>query len=64
MSLLWSLLHTQYDLYEIAMIFAHGIVLGIARIRTDSLWSPLLLHSLGNLIATVEVAININRLLN
>ena len=63
-SALWSLLHIPYDTYDIAVTFILGIVLGIARVKTDSLWSPLLLHSLVNLIVTVEVAININSLVS
>lgn len=63
-ALLWSLLHIDYELYEIAAIFVSGIVLGIARFKTNSLWSPMLMHAFMNLIATFEVAINVNGLLS
>ena len=61
-ALIWAVIHMQYGLYEIATIFVLGIVLGIARFKTDSLWSPLLMHAFVNLVATLEVAININSL--
>jgi len=61
-ALIWAVIHMQYGVYEIATIFVLGIVLGIARFKTGSLWSPLIIHAFGNLIATFEVAININSL--
>jgi hypothetical protein len=61
-SLLWSLLHVQYDAYDISWIFGTGIVLGYVRHKTGSLWSPLLMHAFMNLVATIEVVININAL--
>ena len=62
MAFVWALLHLQYGVYDIATVFVLGLVLGIARFKTDSLWSPLLMHSFVNLIATLEVAINVNTL--
>lgn len=55
-SLIWSSIHLQYDLYGIATIFVAGLLLGLARLRTGSLYVPLALHGLMNLIATVEAA--------
>jgi membrane protease YdiL (CAAX protease family) len=51
----WALLHVQYDWVQILMIFFLGILLGIARSTTRSLWSPLMIHSLNNLLAMVEL---------
>lgn len=62
LALIWALLHTQYGLYEIASIFVLGIILGIVRYKTGSLWSVILMHALVNLIATVEVAIKTSAL--
>lgn len=56
-SVIWALLHVQYNYYEMALIFLLGIVLGIARHKTDSLWSPLIVHSFNNLLAMVMVAL-------
>lgn len=54
----WALLHTQYGLYEIVTILVQGVVLGIVRIRTGSLWSVLVMHAFSNLVATVEAALH------
>ena len=54
---LWALLHVQYDAYGIALVFALGLLLGIARARTGSLWVPIAMHSAANLVATIETAV-------
>jgi membrane protease YdiL (CAAX protease family) len=61
-ALIWALMHVQYDVYTIAGIFVLGILLGIIRFKTDSLWSPLLMHVFINLIATLELSLNVNAL--
>jgi len=52
-SALWAMLHLQYNIFGIVQIFVMGIILGIVRHRTDSLWSPLLIHILWNGAAVV-----------
>jgi len=59
-SFIWALLHLQYDFYGIATIFTGGIFLGIAHFKTDSLWSPILIHAFFNLIGTLQVAFDVN----
>ena len=54
---LWALLHLQYDAYGIATVFLVGLLFGAARVRTGSLWVPLALHALVNLVATVQAAV-------
>ena len=54
---LWALLHVQYDAYGVALVFALGLLLGIARARTGSLWVPIAMHSAANLVATIETAV-------
>ena len=61
-ALIWALFHVQYGIYEIVTIFVMGIILGIVRLDTRSLWSTLLMHAFSNLIATLEIAINVNAL--
>ncbi len=56
-SLAWTLLHLHHNLYLLGMIFTSGIVLGIARARTNSVYIPIVLHALQNLVATIQVAI-------
>ncbi|MFC2016486.1 lysostaphin resistance A-like protein [Chloroflexota bacterium] len=63
-ALIWTLLHTQYDIYGIVTIFVMGILLGIVRFKTGSLWSPLLMHAFFNFVATLQVAINVNSLVS
>jgi membrane protease YdiL (CAAX protease family) len=55
-ALIWAVIHQQYDLYGVANVFAAGLLLGYARLRTNSIYSGLLMHALMNLIATIEVA--------
>lgn len=50
----WSLVHLQYDAYGITTIFATGLLLGVARHRTGSLYVTILMHSAMNLVATIE----------
>ena len=55
-ALIWAALHRQYDLFDMANLFVAGLLLGYARLRTNSIYSGLLMHALMNLIATIEVA--------
>jgi len=55
-SAVWAAIHMQYDFYQISTIFVGGIVLGVARIRTNSLYVPMAMHSLMNVVATLEAA--------
>jgi len=56
-AIIWALMHIQYSYYEMTVIFFLGIILGIVRHRTGSLWSPLIIHSVNNLIAMVSVSL-------
>ena len=53
---LWALMHVQYGAYEIAQIFVLGLLLGIARHRTNSLIVPFVIHAANNLAANIQVA--------
>jgi len=55
-SLLWASIHLQYGVAEIGFIFLFGLFLGALRLRFNSLWPPMLVHALSNLISTIEVA--------
>jgi membrane protease YdiL (CAAX protease family) len=59
-ALAWALLHIQYDLYGMVTILVLGIVFGIVRLRTGSLWSTLFLHSLWNLAAMIGTMLYVN----
>ena len=55
-ALIWAVIHQQYDLYGVANVFAAGLLFGYARLRTNSIYPCLLMHTLMNLIATIQVA--------
>ena len=40
-ALFWTLIQRQYGLYELAVLFVLGVLLGIVRYRTGSLWASL-----------------------
>jgi len=56
-ALVWASIHGQHDGYGIVTIFALGILLGAARVKTNSLVVPLAMHMTANLIATLEAAL-------
>jgi hypothetical protein len=56
-SLAWSAMHVQYDIYGIAGLFVGGLLLGFARAKSGSIYPPLAMHALQNIIATVEVVV-------
>jgi membrane protease YdiL (CAAX protease family) len=53
----WAAIHTQYDWYGLVTVFVLGLVLGYARYRSGSLLLTIAIHSLINLIATMEAAL-------
>ncbi len=56
---LFAVLHIQYDLFGIVSVLVMGIALGIMRLKTGSLWSPLLMHFVWNLVGMVMLALNV-----
>ncbi|HXU75872.1 MAG TPA: HAD-IA family hydrolase [Methylomirabilota bacterium] len=52
----WAAIHLQYDAYARGTIFVVGLVLGLARLRTNSVYTGLFLHALMNLLGTLEAA--------
>ena len=46
---LWAAIHTQYELPVLALLFLDGIVLGLARHVTRSIYVPIAMHITGNL---------------
>ncbi len=54
-AVVWSGIHLQYSAYEMAVIFLGGILLGAARARSNSIYLTIGLHSLMNVIATIEL---------
>lgn len=60
-SLAWSAIHVQYDFLIIVSIFAGGLILGWARVKTNSIYIPIAMHVLQNLMATIVVIIYLGR---
>lgn len=54
---LWAAVHIQYEFYEIFSIFVIGIILGYARLKSGSLYTPIILHAVMNFIATLQIAL-------
>jgi membrane protease YdiL (CAAX protease family) len=48
-SLIWSMIHTQYDWFTIAEAFVFGLLLGFVRWSTGSTTLAIILHMLINL---------------
>jgi hypothetical protein len=53
-ALLWALIHVQYDLIDVGAIFVAGVFLGLARLKTGSIYPPLAMHVLWNTVAVGE----------
>jgi membrane protease YdiL (CAAX protease family) len=60
----WALLHIQYDFYGIATIFVMGILFGIVRIKTGSLWSTIIMHAFNNMVSLVMVFLQVEGIIN
>ncbi|MHC4665028.1 MAG: lysostaphin resistance A-like protein [Planctomycetota bacterium] len=54
----WSLLHTQYEVFYIAVTFGGGLILGWARFNTQSVCVPIVMHVLWNFVATAQVTVH------
>ncbi len=54
----WALIHMQYGLFEIVSIFLIGILLSIAKLKTNSLYVPIAMHMLMNMAANVSMALS------
>ncbi|MDH3378238.1 MAG: CPBP family intramembrane metalloprotease [Gammaproteobacteria bacterium] len=59
-SLLWAVIHFQYDIYGVVTVFVFGLVLGYARSATGSVLLSIGMHSFMNFVATVETAISVS----
>jgi len=55
----WAAAHLQYELFDVLLVFAGGLALGAARLRTGSLYVCVAMHSLISLVAMVETALGV-----
>ena len=58
-SVLWALLHQQYNVFGILLIFVMGLIFGWMRQRSGSTLLPMVLHTVNNLLATLFVTIQV-----
>jgi membrane protease YdiL (CAAX protease family) len=58
-TLVWAALHFQYGIYEIVIIFFLGLILGVVRYKTGSLWASVIIHALNNLLAVLLVHLSV-----
>jgi membrane protease YdiL (CAAX protease family) len=56
-ALAWAAVHTQYELYELALVFALGLLLAEARYRSRSIVPCIAMHGVFNIGAFVETAL-------
>jgi beta-phosphoglucomutase len=56
-SVIWAFIHQQYDLHGIMIIFAAGLLLGYSRLRSGSIYPPIVMHALMNILAMTQTAV-------
>jgi uncharacterized protein len=56
-SLVWTVLHLQYDLFFLGEVFSIGLLLGYLRYRFNSTWLTIILHGLNNFAAVVQTIV-------
>jgi len=52
----WAVIHFQYNLIDMGLIFLAGLFLGVARLKSGSLWVPVFLHFVWNLVSIIQTA--------
>jgi len=57
---LWSVLHIQYNWFGMMVIFILGIVLGIVRLKTKTLWGSITVHAFWNLLTMIGTVLYAN----
>lgn len=56
----WALGHFDYGADHLVVVFVLGLVLGWARLKTASLWTPIIVHALWNLAAVVSAELMVS----
>lgn len=56
-ALAWSAMHLQYDRYGMIIVLLAGVLLGVARLKSNSIYVTVAMHSLWNMVAIIEVAV-------
>lgn len=58
-SVIWTVIHAQYEGYQLMFLFLVGILLCIAKLRTGSIVLVTLLHAFNNIIATLQMSMHV-----
>lgn len=58
----WSIIHFQYDFFGTLNVFALGLLLGAARLKTGSIYLTIVMHWFNNLVSTIEILIHVHLL--
>jgi membrane protease YdiL (CAAX protease family) len=56
-SVTWAIIHSQYQPPTVFAIAIMGIILGYAKIKTNSIYVPIAMHGLNNLISLIQVGL-------
>ena len=56
-AMFFAIVHLQYAIPEMIVVFGLGLLLGVARWRSGSVYLPIVLHSVNNLAATMQIAL-------
>ena len=54
-SAIWAVIHFQYEVVYLVMIFVIGLVLGYARFKANSIYVPIMMHIFFNFVAAIEL---------
>ncbi|XUW99495.1 MAG: CPBP family intramembrane glutamic endopeptidase [Dehalogenimonas sp.] len=52
----WGLLHAQYGVFDRGVIIVLGIVLATVRLKTGSLYAPLVMHATWNFVSMIQLS--------
>jgi membrane protease YdiL (CAAX protease family) len=59
-SFFWAVIHLQYDVYGITTVFILGLLFGIIRFKTDSIYLLMVMHSLTSFVAMMETVLYVH----
>jgi len=54
----WAIIHLQYESFEVITIFLIGIILGVAKVKSRSLYIPIAMHMLMNLSTSIMMELS------
>lgn len=58
-SLIFAVIHFQYQSFDLLSVFLMGLLFGAAKIATDSLYVPICMHAFLNLLAMIQTVCSV-----